>query len=348
MPAAPDNTGQSMTKRDPTIVDVAREAGVSIRTVSRVLNGGHYVSEQKRIAVLEIIQRLQFVPSAGARALPGRRSYTLGLVFEKLSANYMIDIQLAVVDLCHRYGHRLIVEQFTPEILASPQLTGAAVSNLRIDGAIVLPPTSDNAVLLDAIEAAGVRYTRIAPTVALERSSAVVMNEGNATRAMVAHLAGLGHRRIGFVIGNHAHASSHRRLEAFWAATRDHGIDPQDISLCQGDYRYESGLAAGKALLSQPTPPTAIFASNDAMAAGVIAAAGMLGFLTPSQLSVCGFDDSPLSRHIWPPLTTIRQPLTEMAQSAALQLLDPASCPRLIPFDFTLVIRASTAEPALR
>ncbi|MDF0541396.1 LacI family DNA-binding transcriptional regulator [Sphingobium sp. H39-3-25] len=328
-----------------TIVDVAREADVSIRTVSRVLNGEKHVSLKKRTRVQEVIDRLAFVPSASARSLPSSRSYTLGLIFEKLSANYMMDIQLAAIEECHKSGYRLIIEEFTPEMLASVAAARTAVANLRVDAAILLPPACDNSILLDALDAVRIGYTRLSPAIALNRSAAVTMDDERATHAMVSHLVDLGHRRIGFLVGNIGHASAHRRLQAFWTAIDALGLPRSDALVRQGDYNFDSGLAAGHSLLSEAEPPTAIFASNDTMAAGVIAAAGIRGLRTPQDLSVCGFDDSPLSRHIWPSLTTIHQPLAEMTRAAVGQILAPESKKRLISFDFSLVVRASTTAP---
>jgi LacI family transcriptional regulator len=340
-----ETTFRAASKNDVTIADVAREAGVSIRAVSRVLNGGNLVSAKKRLLIQNAINKFGFVPSATARGLPGARNYTIGLIFGTLSATYMVDIQLAAVEICHRHGYRLIVEQFTSEMLASPAAAKEAIANLRIDGAIVLPPACDNMVLLDALDTSHVAFTRLAPTIALERSAAVTMDDESATRAMVQHLTDLGHTQIGFVVGHSGHPSAHRRLEAFWAAVKDLKLNPENLSVGQGDYSFESGIAAAKTMLDAAKPPTAIFASNDAMAAGVIAAAGMRGLVTPRDLSVCGFDDSALSRYIWPTLTTIRQPLSEMARAAAEQLLAPQQRPRSILFDFTLLVRASTTPP---
>jgi LacI family transcriptional regulator len=328
-----------------TIIDVAREAGVSVRTVSRVLNGAVYVSLKNRQAVQAVIDRMKFVPSASARGLPGARSYTIGLVFEKLCATYMLEIHLAAAEACRRHGYRLTIEQLSTEALSSVEAAKAAVANLGIDGAIVLAPSCDNLVLLEALEANQIAYTRISPAAELGRSPAVTMDEISATQAMVRHLVELGHSHIGFIVGNMVHGSAHQRLEAFWAAVADLSLDREKIQVAQGSYSYDSGLAAAHSLLIRPQRPTAIFASNDTMAAGVIAAAAMQGLVTPRDLSVCGFDDAPVSRHIWPTLTTIRQPLAEMARAAAEQLLDPRSHPRLMAFDFELVERASTTVP---
>lgn len=331
-----------------TIVDVAREAGVSIRTVSRVLNREKYVSEDKRKHVQAVIDRLRFVPNAVARALPGAKSYTLGLIFQKLSANYISDIQFAAVEACHRFGYHLVVEQLEPDMIANREAAAAALAALRLDAAILLPPACDQDVLLDALDVTGLKYTRIAPTLAMERSPAITLDDERATMEMVRHLVELGHERIGFIVGNASHASAHKRLQAFWSAIDKLGLDRSNALVQEGDYSHESGLAAAELMLADAHPPSAIFASNDAMAAGVIAAAGRRGILTPRDLSVCGFDDSPISRYIWPPLTTIRQPLAEMARAAVEQLLDSRHKQRIVSFDFELLTRESTSVPRSR
>lgn len=336
---------QSSPRANLTIIDVAREAEVSIRTVSRVLNGGANVSLKKRQQVQTVIDRLKFVPSASARGLPGQRSYTIGLVFEKLCATYMLEIHMAAAEACRRHGYRLTIEQLSAETLASVEAATDAIGALGIDGAIVLAPSCDNRILLDALDANGIAYSRISPAADLSRGLSVRMDEVSATKAMVRHLVDLGHRRIGFIVGNMIHGSAHQRLAAFESAVKDLALDPAEILIRQGEYNYDSGLVAARSLLAEAEPPTAIFASNDTMAAGVIAAAAMDGLVPPRDLSVCGFDDAPVSRHIWPTLTTIRQPLAEMARASAEQLLDPRDHPRMIPFEFELVVRASTTVP---
>ncbi|WP_068090230.1 LacI family DNA-binding transcriptional regulator [Novosphingobium rosa] len=327
-----------------TIVDVAREAEVSIRTVSRVLNGEKYVGEKMRARVQQVIDRMAFVPSAAARALPSARTYAVGLIFQRLSANYLFDIQLAALEACRGFGYQLVVEELGPQALASQAGIRQAVKALRVDVAVLLPPLCDNDFLLDALDECGIRYTRLAPARQQDRSSAMTMDDAAATGEMVHHLVELGHRRLGFVAGHPDHASAQNRLQAFWDSVDECGLQRSDIVVGQGDYSYDSGVRAAQAMLSGPRRPTAIFASNDLMAAGAIAAAGELGMITPRDLSVCGFDDSPISRHIWPPLTTVRQPLTEMARCAVEQLLSSKQR-KAIGFDFTLIKRASTTRP---
>jgi LacI family transcriptional regulator len=345
---APVRRGTSSLRRWPkkvTIIDVAREANVSIKTVSRVLNREKHVSNEKRTIVQGVIDALGFIPSASARALPGGRFYTIGILLEKLGGTYLLDIQLAVMRECQELGYHVIVEEFPRLAGATPRSMRKAVAALPIDGAILLPPASDNEMLLDALDAEHVIYTRMAPAENLARSFAVTMDDEGATRAMVRLLANLGHTRIGFIAGKIGHGAAHRRLNAFRAAIGEFPIDPADVDIRQGDFSFEAGQEQGGALLDSARPPTAIFASNDVMAAGVVAAAGKRGLSVPHDLTVCGFDDSALSRHIWPPLTTIRQPLSDMATLAARQMLRPNDAERIASLPFELIIRGSSAPP---
>lgn len=328
-----------------TIVDVAREANVSIKTVSRVINRERHVSVETRKTVQRVVEALGFVPSAGARAMPGGRFYTIGILLEPIGGTYFQDILVPVMRVCREHGYHVIVEEVPRGKAGNLRAARKLLAALPIDGAILLPPATDNSILLDALDAEHVAYTRMSPANEAARSFTVTMDEEGATRAMVRLLANLGHRRIGFIVGNIGHGSAHRRLSAFRDAIEEFPIDQDSALIRQGDYSFESGEEQGGALLDSAKPPTAIFASNDGMAAGVIAAAGNRGLSVPHDLTVCGFDDSQLSRRIWPPLTTVRQPLEEMAVTAARQMLRPNDVERTVSFPFELIIRASSGPP---
>jgi LacI family transcriptional regulator len=191
-----------------------------------------------------------------------------------------------------------------------------------------------------------VTCVRIDPGGVAHHSPAVTMDDRAAARDMAAHLIGLGHRRIGFVAGHPDHYSSRLRLEGWQEALRNAGIDAGTQPVEQGYNDVASGSVAGGRMLGLAEPPTAIFASNDDMAAGVIRAAHERGLDVPSQLSVAGFDDSQIAEIVWPALTTIHQPTADMANAATALLIDQLKgreTPPVTELAYTLVERGSTA-----
>lgn len=329
-----------------TIVDVADKAGVSIKSVSRVLNGEKYVRAEMRERIQAAIDALGFVPKLGARSLRGKH-FVLGLLFDTSKGQYLLEIQNAAMKSCREARHHLIVESLSPDIVNDPDALAAQLHGLQVDGVAVLPPLCDNVILLNELEAQRIPYTRIAPTIALGRSSAVVVDDDAAVREMVRYLWDLGHRRIGFITGSVAHRSAHRRRDAFVSELTTLAGAVPDKLVEQGDFSFDSGLAVGTRLIELDERPTAIFASNDEMAAGVIAAAMTKGLRLPGDLSICGFDDSPIARLTWPPLTTICQPLNKMASAAFAHLLNDPGSHSLQRLDLKLIVRMSTA-PLLR
>jgi LacI family transcriptional regulator len=246
---------------------------------------------------------------------------------------------------CREARYHLVVESVSPDTIADREALGLQLHGLQVDGLAVLPPLCDNLAIRDELEQQDIPYTRIAPTIELGRSSAVIVDDDGAVREMVRHLWSLGHRRIGFITGSLLHLSAYRRREAFVSEMAALVGQPAACIIEQGDFSFDSGIAAGGRLLDRSERPTAIFASNDEMAAGVIAAAMMRKLTLPDDLSVCGFDDSAIARFTWPPLTTIAQPLGKMAGVAIAQLLDRPEKHMHQRLDLKLVIRASTAPP---
>jgi LacI family transcriptional regulator len=332
-----------------TINDVARAAGVSIKTVSRVLNGEPYVREETRLKVTEAAERLNYRPNISARALAGGRAYLVGLYYDNPSPGYLSEIQLGAISACRRAGYHLLVEELAldePDLASRVEALSATV---KTDGAILSPPVCDNIEVLDALDRAGVRYVRIAPVSQLERAPYVYMDDRRAAYEMTGYLQSLGHREIGFVIGHPTHASAHLRHEGYLAAMRDGGCTVRDEWVRQGEFSFRSGLGCGEAMLQGKARPTAIFASNDDMALGVMTAAHRLGLALPQDLSVVGFDDSPSAQVIWPQLTTVRQPTVAMAATAVEMVIAKAGRSRAEDgpdarlLDFELVLRESAA-----
>jgi LacI family transcriptional regulator len=333
-----------------TITDVARRAGVSMKTVSRVLNGEPHVREEVRDKVLKAAQDLRYRPKLSARSLAGARSYQIGFVLGYPSP-YFMHAQLGALKACHERGFHLVVE---PIETTSPDLAQemeTLTNGLAVDGMILLPIACDNQVVLDALDGASIPYVRVAPATSRGHGATIEVDDEGAARTITDHLLDLGHRRIGLIQGPVGHAASVRRLEGFRKALAARGIEPDPALLQEGRFLYLSGLKAAERLLALPEPPTAIFASNDEMALGVMAAAQSKGLRIPEDLSVVGFDDIATSGMVWPGLPTMRQPMADMGAAAAEVLIAtagkaPSDSP-LAPRRFAceLMVRGSTAPP---
>lgn len=303
-----------------TITDVARASGTSIKTVSRVFNDEPFVRPATRKRVLDAAAELDYHPNIAARSLVRGRSFLIGLFYENPSPNYVVDLQTGSLDRLHGERFRLLL--FPCESAA--EMSGRLVQIARasgLEGLVLAPPLGDDAATVEQLTAARFPFVRIAPTTAPGASPSVSIDDIGAARAMTAHLLGLGHRRIAFVQGDPHHPSTAQRLVGYRQALGEAGIafDPSLIE--QGLYTFESGVAAGRRIFASAMRPSAVFAANDDMAAGVLLAAKEYGLDVPGQISIAGFDDSLISRVVWPQLTTIRQPTYDMARQATDMLL---------------------------
>jgi LacI family transcriptional regulator len=297
-----------------TIKEVAELAGVSQMTVSRVLNRRETVKESTRVKVEEAIRELNYRPNLLARGLAGGKSLFIGLVFHNPSNPYLGELLVGALQACRDEGHHLVIEDFTSEDIS--QNGPAFVERLGgagLDGVIVAPPISEDDNILDALAAAQIVTVLIAPKDVSKTDISVSIDDAKAAEEMTEHVLEHGHRRIGFIRGPDNQSSSRRRFRGFKAAIARHGIAVDEGYVAQGDYTYRSGMLAAEAILALPERPTAIFASNDDMAAGVVASAQRLGIKVPDDLSVVGFDDTMFATAILPQLTTVRQPIADMA-----------------------------------
>ena len=330
-----------------TITDVAKEAGVSMKTVSRVLNNEPNVAQATRDRVKAVAERLQYSPNLAARGLASSRSYLIALAYDNASADYIMNIQRGAIEACRQHGYHIVLE---PVSLERGDLALAELSfkRLGVDGVILTPPLSDSLPLRDMLRRLNIPHVLVAPE---EPGPAptVRMDDVEAARQMTAFLIGQGHREIGFVLGHPEHSSTELRRGGFLAAMEEAGLSVPSDRIVAGDYTFKSGVDAGDVLLSDPERrPTAIFASNDDMAAGIVSVASRLGLSVPGDLAVCGFDDTPIATALFPKLTTVAQPIQEMGRKAAETLVDRrhAKGPAVHTFDFELVIRDSTRPRA--
>ncbi len=334
-----------------TIDDVARHAGVSPMTVSRVINGERNVREATRLRVTEAIRELGYAPNQAARSLASAQTLKIGLLYSNPSAAYLSEFLLGGLDQCSRAGAQLVVEKCEPEVgetVAIERMLAAGV-----DGVLLPPPLCDSAFVVDRLEAAGLPAVAVASGQPMPSVSAIRIDDQAAAEAMTRHLIGLGHRRIAFVRGHPNQTASALRFKGYARALKAHGLEIDDRLVAQGYFTYHSGLDAADQLLTLRHRPTAIFASNDDMAAAAIAVAHRQGLDVPRDLTIVGFDDTALASTVWPPLTTIRQPVAEMSREAVSVLVEAIrgkqegqpSTPARELMDFALIRRQSDGHP---
>jgi LacI family transcriptional regulator, galactose operon repressor len=330
-----------------SIYDVAKRAGVSIKTVSRVVNRQSNVSDATREKVMEAVDALSYRPNIFARGLASERSFLIGLLYDNPSAGYIAAMQVGVLSRCREEGYHLIVESLDATNPNIGRQVHSLVTESSLHGVILTPPLCDTPAVIDALSRANVPFVRIAPEKPLPGASDVRIDDFKAAFDMTAYLLGLGHKRIGFIKGHPNHGAAMARFAGYRAALEHAGV-PLDDELCvQGFFSYQSGMVAGEKLLSLKNRPTAIFAGNDDMAAAVLAASQRFNLKIPQQLSVAGFDDSLVAQVVSPRLTTCRQPIREMAEAAVSMLIQRTAkdSPLDRQLDHELVVRESTVPP---
>lgn len=336
----------------PTLSDVAKAAGVSPMTVSRVVNRDPGVKATTRARVNDAISALNYAPNTAARALVGATRIRIAVIHGNPSAAYLSEVLLGALEEASRTDVQLVLEKCD---IAAAADTAHRLAKLSPDGVILPPPFGDAADLLHLLKAARTPTAVIGSASPPKSVFAVGIDDAAAAREMTAHLIALGHTRIGFIIGNPNQTASATRFKGYQDALKAAGI-PYDPELAaQGDFTYRSGLRAAHRLLRAKPRPTAIFASNDDMAAAAVAAAHTSHLEAPEDLSVCGFDDTALATTTSPELTTIRQPVAEMAQAAVAMLTRArrraatadASPPEHAIFPHLLIRRKSVGPPPL-
>lgn len=313
-PASPRKRSSRRAGSHPTVADVARAAGVSPMTVSRVVNGSASVQADTRARVEEVIARIGYVPNPAARALAGARQVRIALLYDNPSAVWLSELLVGCLAQAAGDNAQIVVQSSLGH--AEPEALAAALAGARVDGAILPPPLGDDAAIVAALRARGIALVLIATGAPQADIPCVRIDDFAAALAMTRYILARGHRRIGFIRGNANQAASARRLAGFEAGLAEAGLSSDPGLVAQGDFSWRSGLDAAEALLALEPPPQAIFASNDDMAAAAISAAHRKGLEVPGDLAVYGFDDTAIATMIWPGLTTIRQPVADMAREA--------------------------------
>lgn len=303
-----------------TIEDVARAAGVSAMTVSRVINKERNVREETRQSVLETIERMNYSPNTAARSLAAGDATHIGLLYSNPSAAYLSQFLVGALDGARQAGCHLVIEACESENEAEQCEVARRFANADAEGVILPPPLSESVPILTELALAGTPVVTVAMGKLYPNALNVRIDDFAAAKEMTEYLIGLGHKRIGFIKGHPAQIASAERERGFMAAVTEAGLENGGISIEQGFFTFRSGLDAAERLLNQSARPTAIFASNDDMAAAVVGVAHRRGLDVPEDLSVVGFDDTAPATTVWPELTTIRQPVSAMA-ATALELL---------------------------
>ena len=334
-----------------TIHDVATRAGVSSMTASRVVSGSVPVTQELRDKVMTAIKELNYRPNVAARAARAG-SVRIGIVLTNPKSSLLGEFLLGAYGESTRLGVHLLVEP----AIEKPVKLEALLRLVRtgVDGVILPPPLGDSAAAINLLEKQGISALAFATADARPRIPSVTIDDFKGAAAMTQHLIDLGHRRIGFVQGKEEHSPAQRREAGFRATMADAGLPVRAPWVVPGDFTFKSGFEAAGKLLALTPRPTAIFAANDDMAAGVISLAHGMNLRLPEELSVAGFDDTPIAATLWPPLTTIHQPITNMAQTAVSLMADVVrrqkSGEQQVPvhhrLECSLLVRGSTSPPA--
>ena len=337
-----------------TMRDVARAAGVSVATVSRVVNASAVVQEDTRQRVLAVANELRFSPNSAARSLITQRTHALGVVLPDFYGECFSELLRGIDQTAQRHDHHLLVSSSHHD----PRGLAAAVRAMRgrVDGLLVMAPDVDVQVLLELLPH-GV------PTVLLNGApvdgavhpdvhSMTVDNFGGA-REMTRHLLALGHRRIGFIAGAARNADAAERERGHRAALRGARAAVDRALHVRGDFTEAGGWRGARALMALPEPPTAIFCANDAMAIGALSALHDAGVDVPGQVAVGGFDDIPVARFLNPPLTSVRVGIAALGERGAALLLKAlaerrsiASAPSRDVLPTEVIVRHSCGAPA--
>lgn len=318
----PDSTATDLPELGTaTINDIARIAGVSKKTVSRVINQSPLVREDTRDKVLALMKQVGYAPDPQARGLAFRRSFLIGMVYDNPNAQYIVNIQNGALDCLRGSGFELVVHPCDSRGADFVDGVRRFVQQQKLHGLILLPPLSENQPLVDALNSIRCRHVRIASVRFEDAEQMIVSNDRAAAAEVADYLESLGHREIGLIAGPRTYRSAHERNGGFLDALARRGIHLPPARIFEGGYTFESGVAGAEYLLAQKPRPTAIFACNDEMAAGAYKAAFRRELRIPEQLSIVGYDDSPLASRLWPPLTTVRVPIRDMGRSAAAMLI---------------------------
>ncbi len=334
--------------RASTINDIARLSGVSKKTVSRIINKSPLVKPDTRERVEAVMREVGYSPDPMARALAFRRSFLIGMVYDNPTAQYIVNMQYGALDALRDSGFELVVHPCDSRSPGYIDGVRRFVQQQKLHGVMLVPRVSEDQALADMLEEIGCRYVRIASVSMDEPSRMVVTHDRNGAAEVAEYLLAMGHTDIALVTGPRAYRSAIERTDGFLEVLQRRGIALPKARIVEAGYTFESGVMAAEQLLAGKRRPTAIFTGNDEMAAGVYKVAMRSGISIPRELSVVGFDDSPLASRLWPALTSVRRNTRDTGRIAAAMLLQPdggsaLAAARVRPH---LIIRDSSQPPA--
>lgn len=304
-----------------TINDVAKLAGVSMKTVSRVINKEPSVRKKTYDVVMDAVKELNYQPNLAARNLAGTSSFTVGLVYDNPNAYYVIDMQNGVLSRCKDEGYELVIHPCSYTDANMEHDFKTMIKRSRLAGLVLTPPLSEQSSITNLLDELNIHYVRVLsgrPTDE-DQDTCIYVNDYEASYEITTHLLALGHTNIGFICGDKEHKSTSERLEGYKAALTAHNTDINNEFIYDGKYSFESGVEGAKTLLVNDNKLgiTAILGGNDEVAAGALFASRLMGIDIPEQLSITGFENSPFSRQTWPKLTTAHQENDVISQHAA-------------------------------
>jgi len=349
--------------RSPTIVDIAREAGVSFKTVARVINSDGPVKQETRERVEAVITRLGYKRNVWARSLRSARSQLLAMIImptaspdaenfsttrdENLAiSSYFNRLQVTAMTCCQDAGYHIFVDAMRSGVRGVAKHIVEMIDRTDVDGVLLVPPLSDDLAVMRALREKGVPFVRVSPYQHLEMSSYVYIDDQRASYELTRHLCQLGHRDIAYFKGAPDHLSSTARFAGFKEAMQECGAAIRREWVVDRIYGMRFGAEAAEVLLAKRRRPTAVVCFNDDVAAGVMTAAYRKGLDLPRELSIVGFDDSPIAAALWPGLTTVYQPVGALAALATELLIKEIECGSELSarkLEYRLVLRASTA-----
>ncbi len=342
-------------RRPLTIKHVAAEAGVSLQTVSRVINNGPNVRPEIRERVNAAVEKLGYVPSLAAQRMGGSRSYLLLALNDRdhtiegwrlgQGTDWVDQMLMGGMLECAEHGYRMIFELVDTHSSNVEREVKAAISALHPDGVILTPPHSDNPLIINLLTQLGLPFARIG-SVAEGPGFAITMDDYAAGAAATNHLLDLGHRRVGFITGSDEWTISGARLRGYQQAIAEHGLDLDEALIGRGDFSFESGTVAMESFYALNVPPTAVVASNDQMGLAALWVATAKGLKVPEELAIVSFDDTPIVKFSNPPLTAIVQPIAAMTAKAVRLLIRAKAgddeLPSAVTIPFSLTVRRST------
>ena len=331
-----------------TIKDVARLAGCSIKTVSRVINDEPYVTPDLRARVQAAIRSCGFAPNISARRLVKQQSYSLCILMYPGFYQATSAVLSRIMDIGYEENYDIQIQPYFASHARSRNKLVELVGGRRFDGYIVTPPCDADDFVADLLTTYKTPLVQINPFNRSEKIPFIAGDDVQGAVLMTRHLLELGHRRIGFLMGPRNMRSSFDRLHGYQAELQAHGLAFDPTLVEPSEYTFDGGYTAARLLLERADRPTAIFAGNDESAYGALYAAQELGLTIPSQLSIGGFDDFTLSKYVWPGLTTIHQPAEDLLDLATRLLIrlvkgEPIE-ERQVVVPPQLVVRGSTSR----